>query len=293
MPICYALDLWIGRWSFRGSRGRLGGRGGEVDSLDSACGTLGHTLATRLALVEIDIGHVVLDLNGLKRTNLGTFATANAGVVAGLAGLCTFFLVDATHIDTAVLTSLVAQFNHAARTSLGASATSRAFLLVDNGSVFFRIHRNGSKLTRLDTTTQTQTAKRATILARVETVRKSTVLQTVVVRDRLVAHMARTATDHRHLRLGCLGYTSQDGCHLLRHGITSSGTFQSVHVTLLGKCLSHGTTTGLAASATIGARKDIGNQINQGILVNFELLSHKIEQHSKKGSGKAQNKNSN
>lgn len=283
----------VGSGCFWGSRGGLGGRSREVDGLDGTRRTLGHTFAARLAFVEIDIGHVVLDMDGLKRTCFLTLATADACIVASLACLCTLFLVDATHIDPAVLATFVAQFNHTARTGFGAGAASSALLLVHGGCMGLGVYRDGSKLASLHTTAQSQAAERTTILSRIKAVRKSTVLQTVIVGHRLFTDMAGATADDRHLRFGRLGDTAQDGCHLLRHGITTGGTFQTFHIALLGKSLGHGTATGLAAATAVGARKDIGNQINQGILLNFELLGHKIEQYSKKGSSKTQNKNSN
>ena len=63
--------------------------------MDGTCRTLGNTFLAKLALCKVDVCKIVLYCDGLERTHLGTFATTDAGSLAGLACHSTLILVDA------------------------------------------------------------------------------------------------------------------------------------------------------------------------------------------------------
>ena len=67
----------------------------EINCMDGSCRTLCHTLLAKLALSVVDVSHIVLHCDSLKRTNLRTLAAAYTCSLAGLACDSTLVLVDA------------------------------------------------------------------------------------------------------------------------------------------------------------------------------------------------------
>ena len=138
-------------------------------AMDSTRWTFSYAHATSLALLGIDKGQVVCNGDGTELTGLLALAATDTSVGAGLAGHATFVLVDTAYPNTLDSRSLggilLSNLNHELRTSLGTSATSHTFFLVNFGKSGDGIHVNGIKSTSPDTVTQTETAKCATGLS--------------------------------------------------------------------------------------------------------------------------------
>jgi hypothetical protein len=85
---CTAISIW----SLFGFRSRC--RRWEVDIEDGLFGTYSDTLPTQTALLEVDVGKIVLNGNSTEVTFLLTLATTDTADIASLHGHRTFVLVD-------------------------------------------------------------------------------------------------------------------------------------------------------------------------------------------------------
>ena len=114
--------------------------------MDGSGRALDHALAAELALLEIDVGHIVLNLHCPERTGLLAFAAADAGRLAGLAGDSALLHVHAGDENAAVLRSLVPQFDDTLRTCLHTGSAGSTLLLVHDRKPCLRIHGKSTEL---------------------------------------------------------------------------------------------------------------------------------------------------
>ena len=99
---------------------------------------------------------------------------------------------------------------------------------------------------------------------------------------------AAVAAHHSHLRLFLFGSASQQGGDFFCHFGTAGGTAQAVHVTLFHKGFCHGSATGFAAAAAVGAGQHLCHLVNKGVFNNLKLLCYKVQHHREDGSCNAQ-----
>ena len=108
--------------------------------MDGSRRTFCNAFLAELALVEVDVSHVVFNCDCTERTNLGTFATADAGCLAGLAGNSALVLVDTAYEDSHVPPALVAKLDNSLRTSLCTCSAGSTLLLINDRKSCCRIH---------------------------------------------------------------------------------------------------------------------------------------------------------
>ena len=105
----------------------------EVDGMDGATRAGFFTLAAALALGWVDVGEVAAHFDGFEWASLHALLAADAADVAVLDDQSAFVGVGAADVDSAVVLATRTQFDDAARTCLGASAATDAFLFIDFG----------------------------------------------------------------------------------------------------------------------------------------------------------------
>ena len=76
--------------------------------MDGLGRTYGNTLTAQTALVEVNVGHIVLDGDGSEGTLLLTLATTDTSGLAGLHSHRTLVLVDTRHEDLTALRTFLA-----------------------------------------------------------------------------------------------------------------------------------------------------------------------------------------
>ena len=103
--------------------------GREVHFVDGTRRAFGGALAAHFALFKVDVSHIVLNRDGLKRAHLRALAAADAGCRAGLAGHCALVFVHARNKQAAVFLAAVTQFDDSLRTRLDARTAGHALKL--------------------------------------------------------------------------------------------------------------------------------------------------------------------
>lgn len=139
--------------------------------MDGSCRALEEALTASLALLIIDIGHIVNDSDSVELADLGAFAATYTSGLAGLACNSALVLVDAGHIDPAgVLWSGagITKLDNVLWTSLYTSAACGALGSVDHRKARFRVHGDRAELACLGTVSATQAAECATGVTAVE-----------------------------------------------------------------------------------------------------------------------------
>ena len=127
--------------------------------MDSTRRTLGHTFLAQFAFREIYIGKIVLYGNCSVRTYLRTFAAADAGGRACLAGNRSLILVDTTYIYPHPARTLVPQLYDILRAGLDTGSAGRTFLLIHFRKAGLGIYVDCTELTCGYTVSATQTAE--------------------------------------------------------------------------------------------------------------------------------------
>ena len=115
----------------------------EVDGMDGATRANFFALTAALALGWVDVGEVAAHLDGFEWAGLHALLAADAADVAILDDQSAFVGVGAADVDAAVVLATWAHFDDAARTSLGASAATDAFLFVNFGQSRFLVDVQG------------------------------------------------------------------------------------------------------------------------------------------------------
>ena len=100
-------------------------------------------LAAALALGWVDVGEVAAHFDGLEWAGLHALLAADAAYAAILYDQSAFVGVGAADVDAAVVLAARTNFDDAARTSLGASAATDAFLFVNFGQPRFLVDVQG------------------------------------------------------------------------------------------------------------------------------------------------------
>lgn len=255
--------------------------------MDGASGAVGDALAAHLAEVEVDVGEVVFDLDSAEGANFLALAAADAGGGAGLASDSAFLLVAAGDEDAVVLGAFVAELDDATRASLDAGAAGDALVGIDDGEAGGRVDAEGVELASLGAVAEAEAAEGAARLASVEAIGEGAVLEAVeMVLGGGVATGA-VATDDGDLRSASLGDAAEEGSDFLSDLIATSGALETIHVSLFDKSFCHGTATSLTATAAVGAWEHITDFVDERILFDLELLSHKIEHNCENSAGDA------
>ena len=109
--------------------------------------TLVNALAAQTALIRVNVCHVVVKRDGLKRTGLDALAATYTSHSAGLLGYRPFIPVYATYKYPAVHLVAVTQFYYAARAGLDTGSACSTFILINHRQTSCGIHMNGIKLT--------------------------------------------------------------------------------------------------------------------------------------------------
>ena len=123
----------------------------EIHGDDGMSGTSLLALATETAFLRINVTEVTLDGDSTEGALLLTLAATDTADLAGLHRYGTLVTIDAGHIDSSALRTLLTQFDDVARTSLHTSTAGNALLLVDLGNARLGIDADGIKLTSLHT----------------------------------------------------------------------------------------------------------------------------------------------
>ena len=132
----------------------------EVHRVDSAGRAFSNALLAKLTLSVVNVGNVVLDSDGLERTNLCTLAATDAGSLASLTCNSTFVLVYARNINAHVSATLVAKLDDRLRTCLYAGAASRTFFFIHNRKSGGRIHFDCAELAGCNAVATSETSER-------------------------------------------------------------------------------------------------------------------------------------
>ena len=262
--------------------------GREVHSMDCTCGAFSNAFAAELAYVEVDISNIVFDGDGSEGASLCAFAAADAGSRARFLGLAAFLFVAAGDVDAAVVLAFVAELYDAARACFDTCTAGNALVFVDHGESRFGVDGEGVELTGLSAIAQTKATESTSALASVETIGEGAILHAVVVGLGFGVGTSAVATDYSYLRLFLFWCAAEECSNLFCHFCSTSRTAQAVHVALLDESFRHGTAASLSAAATIGARKNLGNLVDEGVFDNFKLLCYKVQHHRKDGSCDAQ-----
>ena len=292
----FGLNLWfsfgLSGWC---SSGRLSGnsRGRrEVEFVDGMSGTYGSTLAAEAALGEVDVGHIVLNGNGIELALLGTLATTYAGVLTGLHCHSTLVLIDTRHKELTTLGTLVADLYDALGARASAAATATANILIDLGKTCFGIDLNGTELTSVDTVATTEATKGTTSVASEMSGSNGTTLSTIVD-ERFGTHIAiAIAPNHSNFWFGSSNLFAQNSSHFFHNLFATSGAVEAIEIVGFDQSASETMTARETTATTVGARQRTLDLPNEGIFVHFEFLRDEVENHSRNATCDGQRRNS-
>ena len=247
--------------------------GREADGEDGAGRTFIDTLAACFALVVVDVGEVVLHGDGLERTHLGALATTYTSGRAVFLCHSTLLLIVTGHIDTAVVLALVADFKHAARTSVGARLATHAEILDDLRKMRFGVEVNGVELAGGHTVAAAETSKRTSLLTGEQSVGEGASERGII--ERL----------HRRMLTGAVTAHGGD-LRLMQHAVqvhdfgdlvcVAAGTVGHAEVVVRHNGLGHGATAGETATAAVGIGQTCLHQIDARVLLHMEELRYKV-----------------
>ena len=168
--------------------------------MDSTLRTFRFALAARLTLGRVDVCQVVFERDCFERTNLHTLATTDTARLTCLVGNGTLVLVDTHYHHTTVVLTLRTDFDDAARTSLGTSATSGTLFFVHFRQACFRIHADSIELTCSHTVTTTLATKCTACFTTRCSVGNRTRLCTVVLSCTRTVLTTTVTSHYRNLR---------------------------------------------------------------------------------------------
>lgn len=264
----------------------------EVEFMDGMSGTYGSTLAAETALGEVDVGHIVLNGNGIELALLGTLATTYAGVLTGLHCHSTLVLIDTRHKELTTLGTLVADLYDALGARASAAATATANILIDLGKTCFGIDLNGTELTSVDTVATTEATKGTTSVASEMSGSNGTTLSTIVD-ERFGTHIAiAIAPNHSNFGFGSGNLFTQNSGHFLHNLFATSGAVEAIEIVGFGQSASETMTARETTATTVGARQRTLDLPNEGIFVHFEFLRDEVENHSRNATCDGQRRNS-
>ncbi len=264
----------------------------EVEFMDGMSGTYGSTLAAETALGEVDVGHIILDCNGIELTLLGTLATTYAGVLAGLHCHGTLVLIYTRNKELATLWTLVADLYDALRARASATATATANILVNLGKTCFGIDLNGTELTSIDAVATTEATEGATCITSEMSGSNGTTLSTIVD-ECFGTHIAiAIAPNHSNFGFGSGNLCTQNSGHFLHNLFATSGAVEAIEIVGFGQSASETMTARETTATTVGARQRTLDLPNEGIFVHFEFLRDEVENHSRNATCDGQRRNS-
>ena len=249
--------------------------------MDSTRRTLGHTFLAQFAFREIYIGKIVLYGNCSVRTYLRTFAAADAGGRACLAGNRSLILVDTTYIYPHPARTLVPQLYDILRAGLDTGSAGRTFLLIHFRKAGLGIYVDCTELTCGYTVSATQTPERASritaVKGRLDTAGKVSAVNVHV----LTVFTGSVAADHRDHRGLFLDLKAEHGCNLLHRFVSTDRTEILVQIHGLDTRLGESPAAGISAAAAVGSWKHLLHIVDPRIFLHLELCSHKIQDDSK------------
>lgn len=264
----------------------------EVEFMDGMSGTYGSTLAAETALGEVDVGHIILDCNGIELTLLGTLATTYAGVLAGLHCHGTLVLIYTRNKELATLWTLVADLYDALGARASATATATANILVNLGKTCFGIDLDGSELASIDAVATTETTEGATCITSEMSGSNGTTLSTIVD-ECFGTHIAiAIAPNHSNFGFGSGNLFTQNSGHFLHNLFATSGAVEAIEIVGFGQSASETMTARETTATTVGARQRTLDLPNEGIFVHFEFLRDEVENHSRNATCDGQRRNS-
>lgn len=264
----------------------------EVEFMDGMSGTYGSTLAAETALGEVDVGHIILDCNGIELTLLGTLATTYAGVLAGLHCHGTLVLIYTRNKELATLWTLVADLYDALRARASATATATANILVNLGKTCFGIDLDGSELASIDAVATTEATEGATCITSEMSGSNGTTLSTIVD-ECFGTHIAiAIAPNHSNFGFGSGNLFTQNSGHFLHNLFATSGAVEAIEIVGFGQSASETMTARETTATTVGARQRTLDLPNEGIFVHFEFLRDEVENHSRNATCDGQRRNS-
>lgn len=264
----------------------------EVEFMDGMSGTYGSTLAAETALGEVDVGHIILDCNGIELTLLGTLATTYAGVLAGLHCHGTLVLIYTRNKELATLWTLVADLYDALRARASATATATANILVNLGKTCFGIDLDGSELASIDAVATTEATEGTTSVASEMSGSNGTTLSTIVD-ERFGTHIAiAIAPNHSNFWFGSGNLFAQNSSHFFHNLFATSGAVEAIEIVGFGQSASETMTARETTATTVGARQRTLDLPNEGIFVHFEFLRDEVENHSRNATCDGQRRNS-
>ena len=247
-----------------------------------------HTLSAQTAFLKINIRQIILQCNRLKLASLHALAATYAGYGAGLLRYRSLVLVDAGHINPAVLLVLVAKFNDVSRTGPYASTTGGTLVLINLGKTCLRIHPNGSETAGGHTVATAQTAIEAPGLTTADHICNGTALHTAILIDTGTVLTTAITAYHRNFGSHGLNFATHYGGNLLHHLRLRHGTVHTLERTLPYAGLGKGGTAREAASTAVSPRQKLLNLGNPRIGLNGKLPGNQEEYHTYDQSGYTQ-----
>ena len=228
-------------------------------------------LTTETALLEIDVGHIVGNADGVEAALPNALATADTTDVAGLHSHRALVLVDAGDEHSPTLRTLLAQFDDMTRTSLHTSTTRGALLIVDLGNARRFVHVDGIKTTGGLAVATSQTTIAAGRLTGTTGIHRGTSAQAGILNDLLTMLTGAVTSHDSDHRLG-IGYGQSQQVGYLSHRLgTTYRTRQSVDTAGIGafhQSVGHAATTRETASATVSTRQELSHLSDTRILID-------------------------
>ncbi len=264
----------------------------EIELVDCMRGACGCALAAHLALHVVDIGYIVLDLDGVESTLLHTLATADAGVFASLHCHSALVLVDTRDKKPTILGSLVAELDDALGASLGACAASDTLVVIYLWQTSLLVHLDGSELACVYAITATETAIGAISLTRKIGSQNGALLSAVILKLMRTCHAIAITTDYSHFGGCCNDLLAQDSGYFSHSGSATDRAKHRAYVIGLDEGVGHAVASGETTAAAVGAREGSLNLADTGVFIDLELLRHEIENHSRNAARDCQCRNS-
>ena len=217
--------------------------------------TYGDALTTQTALLEVDIGEIVLNGDGTEVTLLLTLATSDTANLTSLHGYRTLVLVDARDKDSPTLRTLLTKLDDATRTSLHTGTTRGTLVFVYLRNTCLRINLDGIKLTGCLTVATTQTSEATGCLACTTGMHGSTGTETRILSNARTMLTCAITSHYSHHRLS-VGYRHTKQIGHLSHGLSTTyrthQSFKASCVCPFHEGISHTATSWESTSTAIG-----------------------------------------